>query len=107
MYHYLANGHQYHLYAYSDLPEIPKGTVSKDANEILPAPHIFQNSKRNLCLAVITFCALSSDRWHCVAQPVHRFRFQKNTFSILVARIGATKSWDVDGRYLRIAFTNS
>jgi mannosyltransferase OCH1-like enzyme len=36
------NGHEYHLYVYDDLRNVPQGTVLKDANEILPAARIFQ-----------------------------------------------------------------
>jgi len=39
---FLLNGHEYHLYVYGDLKNIPAGTVVKDANEILPASSIFQ-----------------------------------------------------------------
>lgn len=39
---FLRNGHEYHLYAYDKLKNIPTGTVIKDANEILPASRIFK-----------------------------------------------------------------
>lgn len=39
---FLAHGHEYHLYVYNDLKNVPAGTVIKDANEILPAASIFQ-----------------------------------------------------------------
>src|SRR5262252_1280077 len=39
---FLQNGHEYHLYVYNDLKNIPAGTVVKDGNEILPAARIFQ-----------------------------------------------------------------
>jgi mannosyltransferase OCH1-like enzyme len=39
---FLQNGHQYHLYIYDELKNIPAGTVIKDANEILPSASIFQ-----------------------------------------------------------------
>ena len=39
---FLANGHEYHLYIYDDVANIPAGTVLKDGNEILPASTIFQ-----------------------------------------------------------------
>lgn len=39
---FLRNGHEYHLYVYDELKNIPGGTVIKDANEILPASRIFQ-----------------------------------------------------------------
>jgi mannosyltransferase OCH1-like enzyme len=39
---FLLNGHQYHLYVYDDVKNIPVGTVIKDGNEILPSSRIFQ-----------------------------------------------------------------
>jgi mannosyltransferase OCH1-like enzyme len=39
---FLLNGHEYHLYVYEDVRNIPAGTVIRDANEILPASRIFQ-----------------------------------------------------------------
>jgi len=39
---FLRNGHDYHLYAYNEMGNVPAGTVVKDANEILPASAIFQ-----------------------------------------------------------------
>jgi mannosyltransferase OCH1-like enzyme len=43
---FLSNGHEYHLYTYNDLRNIPTGTVIQDANEILPASAIFQYNDR-------------------------------------------------------------
>ncbi|MGE0609379.1 MAG: glycosyltransferase [Pirellulales bacterium] len=40
---YLRQGHEYHLYAYNDVKNIPPGTVLKDANEILPESSIFRH----------------------------------------------------------------
>ncbi len=39
---FLRNGHEYHLYVYADVKNIPPGTVIRDGNEILPASRIFQ-----------------------------------------------------------------
>ena len=39
---FLRNGHEYHLYVYEDVKNIPSGTTIKDGNEILPASRIFQ-----------------------------------------------------------------
>src|SRR6266436_5173524 len=39
---FLQNGHEYHLYIYDALKNIPPGTIVKDANEILPSERIFQ-----------------------------------------------------------------
>lgn len=38
---FLANGHEYHLYVYDDVKNIPKGTVVKDGNTILSKDKIF------------------------------------------------------------------
>ncbi len=39
---FLQNGHEYHLYTYAELRNVPEGAVIKDGNEILPAASIFQ-----------------------------------------------------------------
>ena len=39
---FLLNGHDYHLYVYDELKNIPAGTTVRDANEILPNSSIFQ-----------------------------------------------------------------
>jgi mannosyltransferase OCH1-like enzyme len=39
---FLLNGHDYHLYVYDDVKNIPVGVVVMDANEILPSSRIFQ-----------------------------------------------------------------
>jgi mannosyltransferase OCH1-like enzyme len=39
---FLLNDHEYHLYVYGSVDNVPAGTVVKDANEILPASSIFQ-----------------------------------------------------------------
>lgn len=39
---FILHGHQYHLYVYDDVKNIPAGTVIKDGNEILPSSRIFQ-----------------------------------------------------------------
>ena len=39
---FLQNGHEYHLYVYDELKNVPVNTVIKDATEILPASRIFQ-----------------------------------------------------------------
>lgn len=38
---FLKNGHDYHLYVYEAVKNIPPGTTVKDGNEILPAERIF------------------------------------------------------------------
>ncbi|MEO8495200.1 MAG: glycosyltransferase [Planctomycetota bacterium] len=39
---FLANGHPFDLYVYSDLPNVPDGTTIRDANEIMPSSSIFR-----------------------------------------------------------------
>jgi len=39
---FLQNGHEYHLYVYDEVQNVPGGAVIKDGNEILPASRIFQ-----------------------------------------------------------------
>ena len=39
---FLSSGHEYHLYVYDDLRNVPAGATVKDGNEILPASMIFQ-----------------------------------------------------------------
>jgi mannosyltransferase OCH1-like enzyme len=39
---FLKNGHEYHLYTYGHVGNIPAGTVVKDGEEILPSSMIFQ-----------------------------------------------------------------
>ena len=38
---FLDNGHEYHLYLYDTVKNIPEGAVVKDANEILDKSEIF------------------------------------------------------------------
>jgi len=38
---YLSNGHQYHLYSYNDIENVPSGTIIKDGNEIIFKDKIF------------------------------------------------------------------
>ncbi len=38
---FLAQGHEYHLYTYGQVPNIPEGVVRKNAAEILPQDRIF------------------------------------------------------------------
>jgi hypothetical protein len=39
---FLRHGHEYHLYCYQPIPNVPASTVLKDAREILPESAIFQ-----------------------------------------------------------------
>lgn len=38
---FLMNGHEYHMYVYSDVEGVPEGTILKDAAEIVPEDRIF------------------------------------------------------------------
>jgi hypothetical protein len=38
---FLQNGHEYHLYGYRDIKNVPAGATLKDASEILPPSEIF------------------------------------------------------------------
>jgi hypothetical protein len=44
---FLKAGHQYHLYSYSTLDNVPDGTVIKDANAIMPETAVFKNAFYN------------------------------------------------------------
>jgi mannosyltransferase OCH1-like enzyme len=39
---FLKNGHEYHLYVYGEMENVPARCVIKDANEILPEARVFQ-----------------------------------------------------------------
>ncbi|MCF0064396.1 hypothetical protein MUK70_25590 [Dyadobacter chenwenxiniae] len=47
---YLKNGHEFHLYSYDKIRNVPEGTILKDANSILSKDRIFKDS-RNLYAA--------------------------------------------------------
>ncbi|MCD7930759.1 MAG: hypothetical protein LUH15_04995 [Tannerellaceae bacterium] len=38
---YLANGHEFHLYAYNEILNVPEGTIVKDASEIIPKKDMY------------------------------------------------------------------
>lgn len=42
---FLANGHEYHLYSYCDIADVPPGVVRRDAREILPEDRVFSYKK--------------------------------------------------------------
>ncbi len=39
---FINNGHEYHLYVYDDVRNVPGGAIVRDGNEILPASMIFR-----------------------------------------------------------------
>ena len=43
---FLQNGHEYHLYSYNEIANVPAGVGARNANEILPASAIFQYKDR-------------------------------------------------------------
>lgn len=43
---FLCNGHEYHLYTYDEIKEIPKRTIQKDASAIITPDKIFKNKDR-------------------------------------------------------------
>ena len=38
---FLSHGHEYHLYAYEEIADVPKGAIVYDASEILPSESVF------------------------------------------------------------------
>src|SRR4026207_1011099 len=40
---FIDNGHEYHLYVYEDVEGIPKGTIIKNADEVVSREHIFRD----------------------------------------------------------------
>jgi Glycosyltransferase sugar-binding region containing DXD motif len=52
---FLYHGHEYHLYAYDELENVPAGTILKDAREILPESAIFQYRDRPTYAAFSNF----------------------------------------------------
>ncbi|WP_443938112.1 glycosyltransferase [Pedobacter sp. MW01-1-1] len=42
---FLDHGHEFHLYTYEEIKNSPKGTILKDANEIMPESSIFRYKK--------------------------------------------------------------
>ena len=45
---FVDNGHEYHLYTYGDVKNIPEGVIVKDGNEIVPASDIFRYKNGSL-----------------------------------------------------------
>lgn len=39
---FLSNGHTFHLYSYEEIENLPKGTILKDASDIIPPDKIFK-----------------------------------------------------------------
>ncbi len=45
---FIDNGHEFHLYVYEHIKNIPSGCIIKDGNEILPSDKIFHISKNRI-----------------------------------------------------------
>jgi hypothetical protein len=45
---FLRNGHEFHLYVYGEVKNMPAGALLKDASEIVPVGKIFKNKDRNI-----------------------------------------------------------
>jgi hypothetical protein len=52
---FLNNGHDFHLYSYQELTNLPIGVVSHDANEILPEDQIWRTDNGSLAGFADTF----------------------------------------------------
>jgi hypothetical protein len=52
---FLDNGHEYHLYVYGDVQNVPDGTTIKDGGEILPESLIFQYKEHKSFSAFANF----------------------------------------------------
>jgi len=52
---FLSNGHEYHLYVYDHVRNVPRNTRVKDASEILPPSMIFQYEKHKSFSAFSNF----------------------------------------------------
>jgi hypothetical protein len=44
---FVANGHEYHLYVYDDVSDVPTGAILKDASALVPASRIFKYTHAN------------------------------------------------------------
>jgi hypothetical protein len=41
---FIYHHHEFHLYAYNEIPGVPDGIKIKDANTIIPADHLFKDT---------------------------------------------------------------
>lgn len=65
---FLDHGHEYHLYAYDELDDVPPGTEVKDAGEIMPRDSIFQFHTGSYAMFADTFrihLLLGHGGWWC------------------------------------------
>lgn len=65
---FLAHGHDYHLYAYEQIENVPEGAEIKDATEIMPRESIFQFHTGSYAMFADTFrvhLLLKRGGWWC------------------------------------------
>ena len=92
---FLMNEHEYHLYVYDDVKNVPAGTILKDANEILPASMIFQYRNRKSYAGFANFfrykLLLERGGWWADSDLIchRRFDFQQE-------HVFATEKWHGD-----------
>jgi len=55
---FLDHGHEYRLYTYGDVGEVPEGTRIMDANKILPQDQVFQHARKGAKGSYSTFSNL-------------------------------------------------
>lgn len=98
---FLANGHEYHLYVYDSVGDVPKGTVVKDAETILPSSHIFKNRNHD---SYATFSDLFRykllfDRggWWCDLDEVCLKPFQADSEYVFSTQYGVNEDRIVSG----------
>jgi Glycosyltransferase sugar-binding region containing DXD motif len=63
---FIAHGHQYHLYVYEEVANVPAGTILKNAHSILPAERIFTYQHGAEKGSYSGFA--DAFRWHLLAQ---------------------------------------
>lgn len=45
---FIQNGHEFHLYTYNNVEHVPKNTILKDANEIIPLKLMFKDNRNGI-----------------------------------------------------------
>jgi len=95
---FLQNGHDYHLYVYDEVKNIPPGTLVMDAQEILPSSCIFQYQRSpsyaGFARAVKkfglerhkkphrAFCPVDYEEWRKILRPGFDILFDQRTYAI-------------------------
>jgi hypothetical protein len=58
---FLANGHECHLYVYSDVSGVPSGVILKDAASIIPREFVVTTGGRSSRIGFgMSFCSLAA-----------------------------------------------